>query len=70
VTPAIITSIRCKSQLASAMASGMEILMCDMREGYGMVQRGRWSGRQQSNDPNQSGAVSYKDCVGPDSLED
>jgi len=68
--PAILTSIWCNFQLVSAMATGMKTLERDQREDYWMIQRGRWSGRQQSDDTNQPADGYHKDTVGPERLED
>jgi len=46
---AILTTISSYSQLASAMASRVEIVEHNMKEGCWIVKRGRWSGRQQFN---------------------
>lgn len=47
--PATTTSIQCNSQLASDMACRIEILERTIKEGYWRVQRGRSSGKQQSD---------------------
>jgi hypothetical protein len=45
--PIFVISIWSNSQLALTVASRIEVLERDMKEGYWMVQRGRWSERQQ-----------------------
>ena len=58
MTPAIVTTIWSNSRLASAMASRIQTPEQNVKEGCWMVQRGRWSGTQQTD-----GYQSVRRCV-------